>query len=188
MMKGRLHNPMPITHWKVLGSSHPRKYLRIDQCELPNGQLIEKMIFEFGTWANIVAITKEQQIILIKQYRHGVGKIIWEIPGGAVDPGESPLQAAGRELLEETGYSAASLVELGALSPNPDNHTNLIHTFLALNAERISDQDLDATEEIDVFLIPLDEVIRMAIAGELLQSMQVSALFLVLAYLHRIAA
>ena len=183
-----LPNPMPITPWKILESSHPRKNLRVDQCELPNDFLIEKMIFEFGTWANIVAITKEQQVVLIKQYRHGIGKIIWEIPGGAVEPGESPLQAAGRELLEETGYSAASLIELGALSPNPDNHINLMHTFLALNAERISAQDLDATEEIDVFLIPVDEVIRMATSGELLSSMNVGSLFLALAYLHRIAS
>jgi 8-oxo-dGTP pyrophosphatase MutT (NUDIX family) len=177
---------MPIQSWKVLESSHPRKNLRVDKCELPNGIIIETMILEFGTWATIVAITKKQEVILIKQYRHGAGKVIWEFPGGVVDKGESPLQAAKRELLEESGYSGETWFETGAVSPNPDNHTNMIHTFLALDVEKVSSQNLDATEEIEVFLIPLSDVIRMARDGELLQSMQVSALFFALVHLKRI--
>jgi len=182
---------MPIKPWKVIDSSHPRKNLRVDCCELPNGKIIETMILEYSTWATVVAITKNQEVVLIKQYRHGAGKVIWEFPGGVVDPGESPMQAAKRELLEESGYAViqendSSWAETGAVSPNPDTHTNKIHTFLALDVERVAAQDLDATEEIDVYLIPLDEVIRMATRGELLQAMQVSALFFALAQLKRI--
>jgi 8-oxo-dGTP pyrophosphatase MutT (NUDIX family) len=172
--------------WKILESNRPRKNLRVDTCELPNGRLIEKMIMEFSTWATIVAITPNQEVILIKQYRHGVGKVIWELPGGVVDAGETPLQAAHRELQEETGYGGVTLIETGAVSPNPDNHINMIHTFLALDAIKISPQHLDATEEIDVFPTPIEEVIRMAKNGELLQSMQISALFFALAHLDRI--
>ncbi|MEI7846603.1 MAG: NUDIX hydrolase [Chloroflexota bacterium] len=186
---------MPIKPWKILESHRPRKYLRLDRCELPNGNIIEQMILEFGTWATIVALTRNQEVVLIKQYRHGVGKVIWEFPGGVIDPGETPMEAAKRELLEESGFGvvpvsveedAAKWIDMGPVSPNPDNHTNLIHTFLALDVEKISHQDLDENEEIDVFLIPLDEVIRMAKDGELLQAMQVSALFFALLHLKRI--
>ncbi|MCX6078569.1 MAG: NUDIX hydrolase [Chloroflexi bacterium] len=177
---------MPIKPWKVIESSRPRKNLRVDKCELPNGSIIETMILEYGTWATIVGITKQQEVILIQQYRHGAGRVIWEFPGGVVDQDESPLQAAKRELLEESGYSSATWIETGMVSANPDTHTNLIHTFLALDIEKVAAQNLDDTEEIDVFPTPLDEVIQMAIKGELLQSMQVSALFFALAELRRI--
>jgi ADP-ribose pyrophosphatase len=178
---------MHITPWKVLETKRPRENLRIDTCEIPGGMIVEKMVFEFGTWANVVALTPQQEVILIRQYRHGVGKTIWEIPGGAVDPGETPLQAAGRELLEETGYLAGPLIETGTVSPNPDNHTNFIHTFLALDVEKTSEQELDESEEIDVHPIPLNEVLRMAREGEILQAMQISALFFALAHLNRIS-
>ena len=145
------------------------------------------MVLEFGTWANVVALTPEQEVILIRQYRHGVGKTIWEIPGGVVDPGETPMQAAGRELLEETGYRAGTLIETGIVSPNPDNHTNFIHIFLALDVEKTSGQELDESEEIDVHPIPLSEVLHMALNGEIIQAMQISALFFALAYLNRIS-
>ena len=178
---------MPIRPWKVISSSHPRPHLRIDQCETPSGKIIETMVLEYRTWATIVAITKQQDVILIKQYRHGAGRVIWEIPGGVVEADESPLHAAQRELLEESGYSSKNWVDIGAVSPNPDSHTNLIHAFLALDAEKVADQNLDATEEIEVYPTPLAEVIGMARRGELLQAMHVSALFLALAQMGRIS-
>lgn len=177
---------MHIQPWKVISSSHLRKQLRVDTCELSDGRLIEKVIFEFNTWATVMALTPQQEVILIRQYRHGVKDIIWEFPGGVVEPGENPLEGARRELLEETGYAAATLIETGRLSPNPDNHTNHIHTFLALDAQKIAAQNLDTNEEIQVFPTPLAEVIHMARTGELPQAMQVSALFLGLAQLGRI--
>ena len=177
---------MYIKPWKVVSSTHPRKYLRVDTCELSDGRLIEKMVFEFGTWATVMALTPQQEVILIRQYRHGLSEIIWEFPGGVVEPDENPLDGARRELLEETVYAARTLVETGRLSPNPDNHTNHIHTFLALDVEKVAAQNLDVNEEIQVFPTPLAEVVRMARAGELPQAMQVSALFLGLAHLGRI--
>ncbi len=177
---------MSLRPWKILETTRPRKNLRVDTCELPNGRLIEKMVLEFSTWATIVALTKKQEIILIRQYRHGAGKVIWELPGGVVDPGESPLNAATRELLEETGYSGGTMVETGAVSPNPDNHINMLHTFLAQDVVKFGAQQLDANEEIDVFPTPIDEVIRMAKNRDLLQSMHVSALFFALVHLDRI--
>ena len=100
---------MTIKPWKVIETTHPRKHLRVDRCELPNDNIIETMILEFGTWVTVVAVTKQQEVILIRQYRHGAGRVIWEFPGGQVEPGEEPLHAAQRELLEESGKLLQSM-------------------------------------------------------------------------------
>jgi 8-oxo-dGTP pyrophosphatase MutT (NUDIX family) len=178
---------MAITPWKILSSTHMGHHLRLDQCELPGGKRLEGVVLEYGDWVTVLALTKNQEAVLIRQYRHGAQKIIVELPGGAMDPeDESPLVAARRELQEETGYSSDKFIQVGMVSPNPANQTNLIYSFLALDAEKVSGQHLDGTEEIEVFLKPFEEVIAMARNGELLQSMQVSAIFFALAHMNRI--
>jgi len=179
---------MTVKPWKILASTHLRDNIRLDRCELPNGQIIEGTVLEFGTWVTVLALTKEQEVVLIRQYRHGAQKVIVELPGGVMDrEDKSPLAAARRELQEETGYTSEWIVQVGGVSPNPASHTNLIYSFLALDAEKLNSQQLDETEEIEVFLKPLDEVIAMAKNGDLLQSMQVSTLFFTLAYLNRVS-
>jgi ADP-ribose pyrophosphatase len=176
-----------IKPWKILSSSHLRENVRVDQCEFPNEKVFEAVVLEYGTWVTILALTKDQQVVLIRQYRHGVQEVITELPGGVMDEADaSPLGAARRELLEETGYKSDKIIQVGCVSPNPANQTNLIYSFLALDAEKVGEQALDDTEEIEVFLEPLEEVIAMARNGELIQSMQVSALFFALAYMGRI--
>jgi 8-oxo-dGTP pyrophosphatase MutT (NUDIX family) len=178
---------MTIKPWKILESHHLHKYVRIDKCELPNGMVIDGFVLEYGDWATILALTKQQEVVLIRQYRHGAQKVILELPGGAMEAeDESPMQAARRELLEETGYASDNFIQIGCVSPNPANQTNLIYSFLALDAEKVGGQDLDATEDIEVVLKPLEEVIRMAKTGELFQSMQVSTVFFALSYWDRI--
>ena len=178
---------MTIKPWKILESQQIYKYVRIDKCELPNGMMLEGFVLEYGDWATILAVTKQQEVVLVRQYRHGAQKVILELPGGAMEPeDESPMQSARRELLEETGYTSDNFIQIGCVSPNPANQTNLIYSFLALDAERVATQHLDDTEDIEVVLKPLEEVIRMAKSGELLQSMQVSAVFFALAYWDRI--
>ncbi len=178
---------MTITPWKILESQRLHKNVRIDTCELPDGKIIEGFVLEYGDWATIVALTKEQEVVMVRQYRHGAQKVILELPGGAMEAeDESPLQAARRELLEETGYASDKFIQIGCVFPNPANQTNLIYSYLALDAEKIGNQNLDETEEIEVVLKPLEEVIAMAKNGELLQSMQVSAVFFALAYMDRI--
>jgi 8-oxo-dGTP pyrophosphatase MutT (NUDIX family) len=179
---------MTLKPWKILASTHLRDNIRLDRCELPNGQIIEGTVLEFGTWVTVLALTRQKDVVLIRQYRHGSQKVIVELPGGVMDmEDKSPLAAARRELQEETGYTSDRIVQVGCVSPNPANHSNLIYSFLALGTEKLSSQRLDETEEIEVFLKPLDEVIVMAKNGELLQSMQVSTLFFTLAYLNRIS-
>jgi ADP-ribose pyrophosphatase len=179
---------MTLKPWKTLASQHIHKNVRIDTCELPNGKMIEGFVVEFGPWVTIVAITKDQQVVMVRQYRHGAQKVLLELPGGAMDAGdENPLQAARRELLEETGYTSDRFIQIGCVYPNPANQTNQIYSFLALDAKKVGAQNLDETEEIELELKPLEAVITMAKKGELLQSMQVSAMFFALAYLDRIA-
>jgi 8-oxo-dGTP pyrophosphatase MutT (NUDIX family) len=178
---------MTIKPWKILESHFIHKNVRIDKCELPNGMTIDGFVLEYRDWTTVVALTKQQEVVLVRQYRHGAQKVILELPGGAMDAREeNPLQAARRELLEETGYTSDTFIQIGRVSPNPANQTNLIYSFLALDVEKVDDQHLDSTEDIEVVLKPLEEVIRMAKTGELFQSMQVSAVFFALAYWNRI--
>ena len=179
---------MAIKPWKVLESTYILDNARIDTCEISNGLVVKPLVREFTPWVNVVALTPAHEIVLIKQYRHGMGKVIWEIPAGmAHETNETLLNAAKRELLEETGYAGEKLIEIGKVCADPASYTNLTYSFLALDAEKVSNQNLDDTEEIDVFLFSFEEAIQMAQRGELPQALQVSALFFTLLYLGRIA-
>lgn len=177
---------MPIKLPKYLASRHIHPKVRVDTAQLPNGQIIEPVILEFSDWAGVIALTKAQEVLLIRLYRRGVDQVVWEIPGGMIDPGETPLEAAKRELREETGYGGGTFIELPVISPNSDNHTNRYHPFLALEVEYVGPQSEEDLERVEVHPIPLPEVIGMAQRGELLQAMQISALFFALSHLKRI--
>jgi ADP-ribose pyrophosphatase len=175
-----------IKPWKVLETIYFRPQLRIDKCELANGNLLDATIFEFRSWANIVALTRNGDVVLVKQYRHGICQALVEFPGGVVDDDEDPMAGARRELLEETGYTSSNIIEIGKIYPNPALQTNTLHCFLALDAEKVSGQNLDAGEDIEVHLIPLDELIAMAKRGEFPHALMTAVLFSALAYMDHI--
>ena len=177
---------MSIKPWKVLETSYFRPRFRIDKCELSNGHLLDATILEFRSWAIIVALTKNGEVVLVEQYRHGICDALMEFPGGVVEDGEDPAEGAKRELLEETGYTASNIIPVGKLYPNPALQTNTQYCFLALEAEKVSEQNLDGGEDIDVHLMPLDEVVQMAKNGQFPHALNVAVLFQALAYMGRI--
>lgn len=127
-------------------------------------------------WVNVMALTANNECLLVKQYRHGQDDITTEIPGGVIDSHESdPLEAAKRELLEETGYASDSWERLGSVSPNPAFINNYCHIYLALNAQKTSEQNLDPFEEIEIFTRPLDDIPELIRNGTIQHSLVVSA-------------
>lgn len=177
---------MSLTPWKILESRHPLPKFRVDTCELPSGKPYKAFVLEFDSWANVVALTKNNDVVLIRQYRHGVQEISLELPGGVVDAGEDPLEGAKRELLEETGYGGGTIIEVGRIYPNPAIQHNTLYGYLVTDVEWMGEQDLDDSEEIEVTLVPLNELIEMVKRGEFKHALNVAVLFQALAHLGRI--
>lgn len=162
--------------WKILSSEYlikrPWLTARRDVVELPDGRINkEYYVLEYPTWINVTAITKDGQMVLVRQYRHALGQTNFEIVAGVVEQGESPLEAAKRELLEEAGYGGSEWREIAVVSANPSTTTNLTHCFLATGVEKISGQHLDATEDIEVYLFSQEEVKEMIRRGDFVQSL-----------------
>ncbi len=138
-------------------------------------------VIQSPDWVNVIALTADDQVVMVRQYRHGIDDLTLEIPGGIVDPGEDALTAVKRELYEETGYRARQWVKLGEVESNPafmDNHCGL---FLALDATLEGEGELDETEFIEVELHPLDTIPGRMADGTIRHSLVVSAFFFLLA-------
>lgn len=178
--------------WTVLKSEHVIRdrwlTVRADTCQLPSGRTIAPYyVLEYPTWVNVVALTKDHDVVLVRQYRHGIRQTVLELPSGTVEPTDlSPRAAAERELLEETGYGSPNVVETGRLSPNSANHRNLTHCFLARDVARIAEPVVDDTERLETVLMPLSDVVGLARSGGLLQALHVGSLFLTLGALGRL--
>jgi 8-oxo-dGTP pyrophosphatase MutT (NUDIX family) len=146
------------------------------------------IVIDAPDWVNIIATTKDGNIVLIEQYRHGTQSVTLEIPGGAVDPGETPLNAAIRELLEETGYEAEEWILIGSVKPNPAFLSNTCFTFLARNAINTKAQNLDEGEEIDCKEVPLNEIPQLLQEGTIDHALVVSGFMWFLLMDHRISS
>lgn len=125
-------------------------------------------VLESSDWINIIPLTAAGEVVMIEQYRHGSEEVTLEIPGGMVDAGESPLAAAAREMLEETGYAATrEVVSLGKVRPNPAIHNNWIHTFLARDVSLRQKPVIESTEHTVVRLVPLADIPRLIADGSI---------------------
>ncbi len=133
---------------------------------------------DFPDWVNIVAVTAEDEVVFIRQYRFGSGGIELEIPGGAVEKGESPLAAGERELLEETGYAGKNSRILGFVRPNPAIQGNRCYTLLVEGAEKVSSQDMDDMEDIEVMRRSWAGVEELIISGDIRHGLVLNALML----------
>ena len=143
--------------WTVLESEYlirrPWLTARRDKARLPDGRINnEYYVLEYPDWVNVIALTQDGQMIMERQYRHALGNTCYELPCGVIEAGETPLEAAKRELLEETGYAGGVWTPWMVLAPNPATCNNLAHSFLAVGVEKVSGQHLDATEDIAVSL------------------------------------
>ena len=128
-------------------------------------------------WVNVVPITADEHVVMVRQFRHGSGTLTLEIPGGMVDPGESPADAALRELLEETGYRAPCVVAAGSVNPNPALFGNRVHTFIAPCAEKVAPIRNEGAEETSVELVPVAEIPRIVRAGHIDHALVLAGLY-----------
>ena len=178
--------------WKLLSSkqlfSETWMNIRIDTCEKPDGTIVTPYyVYDFPEWVTAVAITKEGEVILERQYRHALGVTGFEIPGGCVDKTDADFETAiARELLEETGYRFEKFEYLGDTSSNPSTNSNLMHMYLATGGERVQEQKLDEGEDIELLLVTLDEFVQMVKDNQFLQSMHLVAIYKALEKLGRL--
>jgi 8-oxo-dGTP pyrophosphatase MutT (NUDIX family) len=138
-----------------------------------DGRAHDFYVIEAPDWINVIPLTDDGRVILIEQYRHGTGEISLEIPGGMVDAGESPREAAARELLEETGYEASEVVLLGKTRPNPAIQNNWIHTFVARGVEYRHEPLNAGTEQTVVRLVPLEKIPSLIEEGKITHALVV---------------
>lgn len=178
--------------WKVISSeklfSEPWFTVRKDVCELPNGNKHSSYyILEYPDWATAFALTEDNKVLLVRQYRHGLGVISTELPGGVIDKGEEPVTAVERELLEETGYVFESIEPIGMIAPNPATSNNYMHMFLARGGKKIKEQSLDDTEEMEVLVTSIEEVKELVRQNKVVQSLHTTCIFYALERLGQLA-
>ncbi|MGI8950733.1 MAG: NUDIX hydrolase [Chitinophagaceae bacterium] len=178
--------------WKTLSSQYLFKdtwfTVRKDICETFDGKIIDPYyVFEFPEWATAFAITEEKKIILVKQYRHALGEVCIELPGGCVDATDKTYEdAIRRELLEETGYAFESVHYLGRISSNPSTNSNLMHMFITSGGKKVQPQQLDGNEEIIIMEITAEELMLLIDEKRIIQSMHISTIFYALRYLEKL--
>jgi ADP-ribose pyrophosphatase len=168
--------------WKKLSSYYihkgPWATLRSDRCEMPGGHIVEDYyVLEYPNWVNAVALTEDNKILMVYQYRHAAGIVSLEIPGGVIDDGESAEQALRRELLEETGYEFNDFELLCTIYANPstaDNHTSC---YLARGGKKVQEQSLDDQEEIIVETFTIAQVKQLLEDNKIAQALHCTGLF-----------
>lgn len=136
------------------------------------------LVIDAADWGIVVPVTADGQLVMVRQFRFGIGALSWELPGGIIEPGEEPVAAVRRELAEETGYAGGEVHVLGSVHPNPAIFSNRCHVVAVTGVTRTVEVAWDADEEIEIATRPIDQVLAEARNGLLTHALMLSALFL----------
>lgn len=172
-------DPLP---WQAHGQSYlfrrpPWMVIRHQSFRLPSGrEIADYWISEYPPWVNVVAVTQDDRLVLLRQYRPGLGAVHYEVPAGVTEAGEDAEQAARRELLEETGFGGGRWSLLCRLSANPALQNNLTTTFLAEGVERLAEPTPETTEDLRVHLVKADEALALFDQGDMVQALHAAPL------------
>lgn len=170
-------------HWKTLSTTYLSNHIyftaRRDRCQREDGKIVDPyFVVEMPTSATALALTEDNKVLMVRQYRHPIGEVILETPGGFIDPGEDFQTGMQRELLEETGFAFSQVEYLGRVAANPGVLNNYTELYLATGGVRQSQQQLDHNEEIEVVALSLDELQQLLLRGEIKQSLHVNCILL----------
>lgn len=169
--------------WKILKQHYaldrsPYMVLREDTVQLPGGAVIpDYFIFEYPDWVSVLAVDIAGNFVMIRQYRHGIAQVHYELVAGVVENDATLLENAQRELLEETGYGGGTWQYWMGISANPATHTNTAHVFLAVDVQKIAEQNLENTEEIAVRIVSPTAMFSLLKSGEVFQAIHAAALW-----------
>ena len=178
-------------NWTVLDSeqlhNEPWLSVRRERVQLPNGNIVPSYyILDYPDWVNVIAITKEQKFVFVKQYRHGIQRVNYELCAGVCEAeDQSPLISAKRELWEETGFGNGEWEEFLCIAPNASSNSNFTHCFIARDVEQIDHPHLEDSEDLTVHLFSFEEVKQMVENGEIVQATMAAPLWKYLAKFDR---
>ena len=171
-MRLQVHKRRTIRHGRVFD-------ITVENVTFPNGFNVDLEILRHPGASAVVPLLGTDKVVMLKQYRHAIGDFMWEIPAGTFDGKEDPLVCARRELTEETGYTAGGWEQLGAITPVPGYSDERIHLFLARDLTPAA-QNLDQDELLEVYPLPMSEVVSMIMAGEIEDAKTIAGIFFAL--------
>jgi 8-oxo-dGTP pyrophosphatase MutT (NUDIX family) len=175
--------PRTLIPWRVLARTPllERAYLTVfqDHVRLGDGREIDDFcLVESPDWAAVLCRTLDRRIALVRQYRHGLGGVSWELPAGALEPGEEPLAGAQRELLEETGYASSAWQPLLTASLDPARAVGRAHFYAALDCQITAAPKLDSTEDLETVLVTRTELLALVDSGQLQHGIHIAAVLM----------